>query len=185
MQGDRDVEQLLREHRVLMVAHARAQARCSELLREQGEAMRRMEVQLMRTRAALVRSETALNWEREERAELERSLPGLGKRTALARQVEALQERVRDLMGELHRRELAELAEQARHAPAALDAMLDAADLVICQTGCLSHGDYWRVQDHCKRTGKVCVMTDRPDGGKIVRIHRDEVFSSEALTDRR
>ena len=40
----------------------------------------------------------------------------------------------------------------------ALEASLTAADLVICQTGCLSHNDYWRVQDHCKRTGKACVM---------------------------
>ncbi|KQR45738.1 DUF2325 domain-containing protein [Acidovorax sp. Leaf160] len=46
--------------------------------------------------------------------------------------------------------------------PQALEASLVAADLVICQTGCLGHNDYWRVQDHCKRTGKACVMVDRP-----------------------
>ena len=45
---------------------------------------------------------------------------------------------------------------------AALEASLVAADLVICQTGCLSHGAYWRVQDHCRRTGKPCVLADAP-----------------------
>ncbi|MDQ8002798.1 MAG: DUF2325 domain-containing protein [Pseudomonadota bacterium] len=41
---------------------------------------------------------------------------------------------------------------------ALLDASLRAADLVICRTGCLSHGAFWRVQDHCRRTGKPCVL---------------------------
>ena len=36
---------------------------------------------------------------------------------------------------------------------AALEAGLVAADLVICQTGCISHSAYWRVKDYCKRTG--------------------------------
>lgn len=41
-----------------------------------------------------------------------------------------------------------------------LEAGAAAADLVICQTGCVSHGDYWRVQDHCRRTGKTCVLVE-------------------------
>ena len=56
---------------------------------------------------------------------------------------------------------------------AVLEASLRAADLVICQTGCLSHGAYWRVQDHCKRTGKACVMVERPQELRIVRIGKD------------
>lgn len=54
----------------------------------------------------------------------------------------------------------------------ALEASLVAADLVICQTGCLSHGEYWRVQDHCKRTGKTCVLVEQPDAVRIVRINK-------------
>jgi len=46
--------------------------------------------------------------------------------------------------------------------PAQLDATLAAADLVICQTGCVSHDAYWRVKDHCKRTGKQCVFVEQP-----------------------
>jgi hypothetical protein len=40
------------------------------------------------------------------------------------------------------------------------DSAAVAADLVICQTGCLGHGDYWREQDHCRRTGIGCVLAD-------------------------
>ncbi|APW48336.1 hypothetical protein RA876_09635 [Rhodoferax antarcticus] len=41
-----------------------------------------------------------------------------------------------------------------------LDSTLVAADLVICQTGCISHNAYWRVKDYCKRTGKQCVYVE-------------------------
>ena len=50
-----------------------------------------------------------------------------------------------------------------------LDASLAAADLVICQTGCISHHAYWRVKDHCKRTGKRCVFIDNPSVSSLVR----------------
>ncbi len=39
-----------------------------------------------------------------------------------------------------------------------IDGALAAADLVICQTGCISHNAYWRVKEQCKRTGKPCVF---------------------------
>ncbi|TAK96931.1 MAG: DUF2325 domain-containing protein [Aquabacterium sp.] len=43
-----------------------------------------------------------------------------------------------------------------------LQASVTAADLVICQTGCVSHDAYWRVKDYCKRTGKRCIFVDTP-----------------------
>jgi hypothetical protein len=52
---------------------------------------------------------------------------------------------------------------------AKLDATLAAADLVICQTGCVSHNAYWRVKDHCKRTGKRCVFVESPSGAGLTR----------------
>ena len=52
---------------------------------------------------------------------------------------------------------------------ALLDASLAAADLVICQTGCISHNAYWRVKDHCKRTGKRCVFVESPSTAGIRR----------------
>ena len=50
-----------------------------------------------------------------------------------------------------------------------LDATLAAADLVICQTGCISHGAYWRVKDHCKRHGKPCVFVENPGSASLRR----------------
>lgn len=52
---------------------------------------------------------------------------------------------------------------------AKLDATLSAADLVICQTGCISHDAYWRVKDHCKRTGKRCVFVETPSAASLQR----------------
>jgi hypothetical protein len=51
----------------------------------------------------------------------------------------------------------------------ALDAHLAAADLVICQTGCISHNAYWRVKAYCKRTGKRCVYVDNPSNAGFSR----------------
>ena len=50
-----------------------------------------------------------------------------------------------------------------------LDATLAAADLVICQTGCISHHAYWRVKDHCKRHNKRCVFLDKPSISSLAR----------------
>ena len=52
---------------------------------------------------------------------------------------------------------------------ARLDATLAGADLVICQTGCISHNAYWRVKDHCKRTGKPCVFVETPSTAGLKR----------------
>ncbi|QBK04845.1 DUF2325 domain-containing protein [Hylemonella gracilis] len=54
-----------------------------------------------------------------------------------------------------------------------LDATLAAADLVICQSGCISHNAYWRVKDHCKRTGKRCVFLDQPSRSALERALGD------------
>lgn len=171
MLAEQDVDRLLSEHGALLRAHAQVQARCTILLREQAERMRRLDAQLMCARAEAIFSLSMLAWEREDRAALEEAAPGLKRRAAMGRQVEALQARVQELTRQLHRRELAGYAARPVDSlPQALEASLRAADLVICQTGCLSHGDYWRVQDHCKRSGKVCMLVDQPDRMHIVRI---------------
>lgn len=46
--------------------------------------------------------------------------------------------------------------------PGRLDHTLAAADLVICQAGCISHDAYWRVKQHCKRSNKPCVFVETP-----------------------
>lgn len=50
-----------------------------------------------------------------------------------------------------------------------LESSMAAADLVICQTGCISHSAYWRVKDYCKRTGKRCVFIDNPSISSLAR----------------
>jgi hypothetical protein len=50
-----------------------------------------------------------------------------------------------------------------------LETSLAAADLVICQTGCISHNAYWRVKEFCKRTGKQCVFVENPSTSSLVR----------------
>ncbi|HAT32403.1 MAG TPA: DUF2325 domain-containing protein [Janthinobacterium sp.] len=54
-----------------------------------------------------------------------------------------------------------------------LDSSLAAADLVICQSACISHGAYWRVKEHCKRTGKRCVFIDNPSISSLERGLRE------------
>ncbi|MEW7849401.1 DUF2325 domain-containing protein [Massilia aurea] len=176
MAANQEADRLAGEHVTLLRVHAEVQARCSALLVAQAARIAAMEAQLIVARAATVRAATALAWEREDRAALEAALPGLGRRVALGRQIAVLQARVHDLTHTLHGRDLAGQATRAptldEPLPAAWEASVAAADLVICQTGCMSHGDYWRVQDHCKRTGKLCMLVDQPDGLQIVRIHR-------------
>jgi len=55
------------------------------------------------------------------------------------------------------------------HRPQQLEPQLAAADLVICQTGCISHDAYWRVKDHCKRHGKRCVFIETPSRSAFER----------------
>lgn len=137
----------------------------------------------MRLRAEVILRDTALAWAKEDRALLELAIPGLPKRITLARRVATLLARIQDLMRNPPRSERRDdkrtafaAAEMAPPSPAEADAFeagLRAADLVICQTGCLTHGAFWRVQDHCKRTGKPCVVAEQPDAVRIVRIHTE------------
>ena len=55
------------------------------------------------------------------------------------------------------------------HSAGQLESTLAAADLVICQAGCISHNAYWRVKDHCKRTGKRCVFVETPSASSLQR----------------
>lgn len=179
---ERDFRELTREHQALMRDYGRAQRRCSDQLRAQALTIEGLEAQAMQLRAAVIVRDNALAWSREDRAALERAIPGLPRRASLARRVEELLGRVQQLMRErLHweadrRRARQQLLPPAVETagsvddPEGLEASLTAADLVICQTGCLTHGEYWRVQDHCKRTGKACVLVEQPDALRIVRV---------------
>ena len=169
----------MEEHAVLLRAYAKAQERCSRLLAEQA-------AQIMRLRAALIVRDSALAMVREELAERAQSgfhaprrLLGLltpGKRRATTTAPAApAQLRAKAVLCVGRADEASALARQLVEISGgsylhhdgqdepdldadALEASLRAADLVICQTGRVSHGAYWRLQDHCKRTGKPCVL---------------------------
>lgn len=177
---DADFDQLFREHCALLRAHGNAQARCSEQLQAQAREIDRLNAQVMQLRAQVIQRDTALAWAKEDRAALEQSIPGLGKRVNLARTVTALQARVHDLMDAQWQRVRRD-PPRPMPDPVSLEANLAAADLVICQAGCISHGDYWRVQDHCRRTGKACVLVDKSAALRIVQIHETSDGAERAL----
>ena len=175
-----DFENLMREHLALMRAHARAQALCTAQARD----IARLQAEAMRLRAQRVQRDSALAWAREDQADLAQSIPGLASRAALGRRVRMLEARIHELgrsLGAASASASASTSADMRAAapaddvdtidtPAGLEDSLAAADLVICQTGCASHGMVWRVQDHCKRTGKTCVLVAQPAAVRVVRI---------------
>ncbi|WP_255435013.1 DUF2325 domain-containing protein [Rhodoferax sp. BLA1] len=188
------MDQLISEHHALMRHCGQIQTRCSNLVQAQAITIHQLSAQVMRLRAAVIVRDTTLAWAREDRAELEATMPGLPRRVSLSRHVDTLLARIQDLMRERFHWQQGGLAKRVAAsddfpppvrasalgspedvAPvddlASLENSLVAADLVICQTGCLSHGAYWRVQDHCKRTGKTCVLVEQPDVVRIVHIH--------------
>jgi len=144
---------LIDEYHALMRHFGQTQARCDALVRAQAAEIAQLQGQAMRLRAALIVRDTALAWERAQRVES----------VALCMQKlarERLQWQWRNAHDAARPVALAEESE--------VDATgFEAANLVICQTGCLSHGDYWRVQDHCRRTGKTCVLVEQPAAARI------------------
>ncbi|MBN8752619.1 MULTISPECIES: DUF2325 domain-containing protein [Variovorax] len=188
----------MQEHAVLLRAYARAQERCSRLLAEQAALIERLEAQIVRLRGALVARDSAIVIVREElaaRAAAGAALPkrlnallspGSRRHLRPPRPEAPADLREKAVLCVGHDDEAPSLARQlveiagGRYLhhdggegdaddPAALEASLRAADLVICQTGCVSHDAYWRVQDHCRRTGKPCVLVGEPQPMMFVR----------------
>lgn len=145
-----------------------------------------LSAEVMRLRAAVIIRDTRLAWAQDALAQWQAAQPGLPRRQSMARHIGVLAERITALSRECLRWKLAAsapvassqapAAPQGAHpckevaveedAPAISDVVLHtslaAADWVICQTGCISHDQYWRVQDHCRRTGKTCILMDQP-----------------------
>ena len=158
-----------------------AQTRCSEVVAAQAAELERLQREVVRLRAAVIVRDTQLE---QARAALEDARqaqpPGQARRKDMARHIRMLAERVASLSRECLRWRLQAAVQEVseptalpqnqaavpaalpmHQPPHALDESLAAADLVICQTGCISHDDYWRVQDHCRRTGKPCILVDQ------------------------
>lgn len=174
----------MQEYLALCRQLAEVQARCSALIAEQAARTERLEREALRLRAQLMRQTTEQAWAREDAA-----VPaGLPRRKAMARHIADLVEQVRRLTRERTRwrKELAgpkpaaEVAAQGNTGQPLTAVRADAvagqvgqvvaqatAQWVLCQTGCLSHDAYWRVQDHCRRTGQACLLVDAPQAAHV------------------
>jgi len=156
---EEDIHHLAQEHGVLLRRYGALQRRCTEQAHAQAQEIARLQQQVMRLRAQRIQRDSALAWEREDR---QRLLAAIADWPALA---------------------LAPHTDGDAHADAEwLEHSLRCADLVICQTGCASHGAFWRVEDHCKRTGKTCVLVEQPGALRIVRVHPADPCEAEACT---
>ena len=200
------VQEQEQEHAVLLRAYARAQERCSRLLAAQAARIERLEAQVMRLRGALVTRDSAIALVREELAAraaaggtLPKRLHGLLAPAPVRRRAPVppphadLREKAVLCVGRTDEAEAPSLARQLVEIAGgrylhhggddadaqALEAGLRAADLVICQAGCVSHGAYWRVQDHCRRTGKPCVLVGDAGDAQPVQFMRQPPATEE------
>ncbi|MDR3064791.1 MULTISPECIES: hypothetical protein [Comamonas] len=146
-----------------MLTYMEVQTRCTAQMQSLAREVETLKRQLVYLRAKVIVRDSALAWEREQRHALAQAMalnlvqvPPASQATTAAGidwpLVEAADSQA--------------LTEQQL-----LEDSLHAADLVICQTGCISDGAYWRVKDHCKRTGKTCLLVDQPTALRVVRIH--------------
>mgnify|MGYP001611588831 FL=1 len=151
---DDEFQQLRLEHGAIMQIYQEAQIRCTEQIQSLAHETEKLKRQLIRLRAQLIARDTALFWEREQRHAMAIELAA------------SLLTQSSPSKTQLSSASLPATPEQQL-----LESSLHAADLVICQTGCISDGDYWRVEDHCKRNGKQCVLVDEPNALRVVRLH--------------
>lgn len=238
------LDALAHENGVLTRELAAAQHRSRNQAAEFSLRLEQQQGELMRARAELLRTATALQLQGEQLAAQEQAMPGLRERIELTQQNRQQSEQIQHLqrtllqaqqdaerqrrraeeaeaqIGQLHSHPVAEPAPPACSAApplckrsvlcvggrtasvpiyrqviehtgarflhhdggeednaSQLDTTLAAADLVICQSGCISHNAYWRVKDHCKRTGKQCVFVETPSRAALERA-----LSAVALT---
>ena len=132
----KQVEQLAHEHGVLLRQHGKLQRRWTELEHRRQAELAQLQALVMRLRAQLLIQDSRLLWEREDRA----TLPA---EAAMAP---------------------AQPTDHAEDMPLHwLTRGLLAVDLVICQTGCISHGGHWREDEHCRRLGRTCLQVTHPE----------------------
>ena len=166
-----DMEHLVQEHSVLLRHCGKLQQRCTAQIQSQVEEIAWLQAQAIRMRAQIIMLYSALAWEREDHLVLQaRTALSIARHSGLTPMSPTPDGTAKNQVGE-------DLACDANLEQ--LEYSLRAADLVICQTGCVSHGAFWRVQDHCKRTGKTCVLMEQPEAMRIVRIHPADLAAAQ------
>ncbi len=172
---------LLDENAVLARELASAQKRSTQLAQKQAQQVQALEAALVRVRGDLIRSETDKARLQEQLAHIKAASPDTPDTPPVHDAAPLLNRTVlcvggRTAVVPLYRKLIEHTGGRFLHhdggeqdSTSRLDTTLAAADLVICQTGCISHDAYWRVKDHCKRTGKRCVFVDTPSKGALER----------------
>ncbi|GAP35223.1 hypothetical protein [Piscinibacter sakaiensis] len=167
------------EHRALLQAYGRAQQRCSDELQARAREVERLEGEVLRLRAALLVRDSADAWAREDRRGGQAHQAGEAREARGARTADEAREagegRLATVWPPVSRR--APLGEADP-----LAAAVRAADLVICQTGCLGQGAAWRVQDLCRRSGTPCVLVRQPARLRIVQVRPGERGAAATAT---
>ncbi|KGH31650.1 MULTISPECIES: DUF2325 domain-containing protein [Comamonas] len=147
-----------------MLTYMEVQTRCTAQMQSLAREVETLKRQLVQLRAKVIVRDSALAWEREQRHALAQAM-------ALDLLQEAPQPTAEQTASGVDWPLVEDADSQALAEQQLLEDSLHAADLVICQTGCISDGAYWRVKDHCKRTGKTCLLVDQPTALRVVRIH--------------
>lgn len=165
---------------------AAAQKRSTSIAQDQAQRIATLETTLVRLRGDLIRSETDRSRLQEQLARVEATRPGETEKTApeseKAKGAPLLTNQTVLCVGgrtaavPLYRYVIERTGGRflhhdggEHHCIGKLDTTLAAADLVICQTGCISHDAYWRVKEHCKRTGKRCAFVETPSKAALQR----------------
>ena len=133
---DTDINELAGEYGVLLRHFASLQERCTEQARSQARVIEKLNAQILLLRAQLIIRQSAWAWEQE-------NLDAAGS-------------------SPLQSPHVTDPIDYDK-TPGLLESSLRSANLVICQTGCVSHAAFWREEDHCRRTGKTCVLVEQPD----------------------
>ena len=126
--------------------YAELQARCTIQMEALHAEVASLRAQVTRLRAQVIMRDSALTWEREDRLKHLSVIANRAAMTAVRRCVD--QAASLDVAAVLQPAPDASLQTLGQHA----------VDLVICQTGCVSHGGYWRAHDQCTRLGTTCLL---------------------------
>lgn len=145
---------LVKENSVLARALGQAQARCTRVIAAQAAEIDRLHARLMQQQASLIVKTSQLAYRESHLASHRHAVAPAGG--PLVQSHSGLPDRV--------------------DAP---DPVWSAADVVICQTGCLSHDAYWRVQSFCTRMGTPCLFVDNPSPSSLAR--RVRTLASQAI----
>lgn len=136
-------DHLAKEHLAVCRHWGAMQARCSAAMAEQAAQVESLQAQVVRLRAAVIVRDTRLAMAAQDVERLAR---------------DGVRWRWQALQQALPVRGDGELLADPVGGGSCEAWVRQAADLVICQTGCVGQGLPWQQQDQCLRSGQTCVL---------------------------